>query len=283
MSGTRNRTIEIEGRGSFHVVVAGPAGDASGGGAATAATPALLLHGLGADATLWRHVLPALGRDRTVYAADLRGHGRTRSEGAAAADFSLAAHAADALALAEALAPGAAPLHLLGTSLGGVIAQIAAAEQPGRFASLVLACTWCAAPPGLDAAALADAIAAAPDIRVHFAAVVRAMLPDHHDDAVALLDAIATADRAALVQGARELFAYSGSHRLAAIAAPALVVSADRDDMFPHAAAQAIAAGLAQAQLGVLSGCGHAPYVDRPGLFAGVVGGFWNAQDAAQR
>ena len=271
------RTIELAGRGSFQIELAGQTAALAGAPAAHAA-PALLLHGLGADSTLWYRVLPLLARERTVYAVDLRGHGDTR---AAAGDRSLAAHATDVLALADTLAPGGGGLHLLGTSLGGVIAQIAAAAEPARFVSLVLACTWCAAPPGLDAAALADAIAAAPDIRVHFAGVVRAMLPDHPDDALLLLDAIAAADRTALVQGARELFAYDGRERLAAITAPALVISAERDEMFPHAAAQAIAAGLVDARLGVLAGCGHAPYIERPQLFAGVVGEFWRERDAA--
>lgn len=273
---TTSRDIEIPGRGSFHVEVAGPGG-APTPGADPAAAPVLLLHGLGADSTLWYRALPLLARERTVYAYDLRGHGETR---AGSADYSLAAHAADLLVLADAVAPGVRP-HVLGTSLGGVVAQIAAAAAPARFASLVLACTWAAAPEGLDADGLATAIEAAPDIRVHFAGVVRAMLPDHPDDALLLLDAIAAADRVALAQGARELFAYDGRARLAAITAPALVLCGANDEMFPFAAARAIADGLSGAQVGVLARSGHAPYLDCPGAFAAAVTGFWAERDSA--
>lgn len=273
---TTARDIELPGRGSFHVEVAGPVG-APAPDAAPTATPVLLLHGLGADSTLWYRALPLLARERTVYAYDLRGHGETHATGA---DCSLAAHAADLLALADAVAPAVRP-HVLGTSLGGVVAQIAAAAAPARFASLVLACTWAAAPPGLDAESLAAAIAAAPDIRVHFAGVVRAMLPDHPDDALLLLDAIAAVDRAALAQGARELFAYDGRARLAAITAPALVLCGANDEMFPFAASRVIADGLSDAQVGVLARSGHAPYLDHPGAFSTAVTGFWAERDAA--
>lgn len=219
-------------------------------------------------------MLPLLGRARTAYAYDLRGHGETRTPGG---DFSLAAHAADLLALADALAPGQR-LHVLGTSLGGVVVQLAAAAAPGRFASLVLACTWAAAPEGLDADGLAQAVEAAPDVGVHFAGVVRAMLPDHPDEAALLLAAIAAADRAALVQGVRELFSYDGRARLATIAAPALVLCGAHDDRFPYAAARVIADGLRDARVGVLARSGHAPYLDCPGAFVAAVTEFWKAQ-----
>lgn len=270
--------VEVAGRGAFHVVSAGPAESAAPG-----AAPGLLVHGLGGDAALWRHVLPLLAKDRPVFAYDLRGHGTTRA--GADGDFSLAAHTADLIALSEVLSPDERP-HVLGTSLGGVIAQVAATSTPATpgpspFASLVLACTWAAAPAGLDADALADAIATTPDIRAHFGGIVRAMLPDHPDDAFALVEAIAAADRAALAQGARELFSYSGLDRLGAIAVPTLALSGDRDETFPAEAAMAIAAGIAGARSGVVARAGHAPYIERPGLFAHIVGEFWREVDTA--
>jgi pimeloyl-ACP methyl ester carboxylesterase len=41
--------------------------------------PLVLLHGIGLDAATvsWRHALPALAGDRTVYAPDLPGHGES--------------------------------------------------------------------------------------------------------------------------------------------------------------------------------------------------------------
>ena len=234
---------------------------------------------MGADAGLWRHVLPALRAERPVLAYDLRGHGAAAGPGSG--PYRIADHAGDLLARLDETAPDGGPVHVLGTSLGGVIAQVAAAEAPQQFASLVLCATWGAAPPGLDAEGLAAAIAAAPDMRVHFAGLVRAMLPSHPDDAALLLDALAAADRDALVQGARELFAWDGTALLPGIRVPALCVAGDRDDVFTPAAAQALAAALPDARSGVLTGCGHAPYVERPAMFAHVVAEFWREHDPA--
>lgn len=47
--------------------------------AAGSGPPVVLLHGIGLDAAAvsWKHILPELARDRTVYALDLPGHGES--------------------------------------------------------------------------------------------------------------------------------------------------------------------------------------------------------------
>ena len=97
------------------------------------AEPLLLIHGLGDEADTWRHVfLPLAGR-RRVLALDLPGFGRSDKPRRA---YTLPFLRDTILRLMDALSlPRAA---LLGHSLGAVIAQSAALEQPDRVTSLTL-------------------------------------------------------------------------------------------------------------------------------------------------
>ena len=55
--------------------------------------------------------------------------------------YDLEVMAADALAVLD--AAGIGPAHVMGASMGGVLAQILAVRHPERVRSLILACTAC--------------------------------------------------------------------------------------------------------------------------------------------
>ncbi|MFB7949390.1 alpha/beta fold hydrolase [Kitasatospora phosalacinea] len=95
--------------------------------------PVLLLHGLAGHAGEWDALAAALAPGRRVVAFDQRGHGRStrRPE-----RVDRAAYVADVLAVADGL--GLERPLLLGQSLGGHTALLAAAAAPGRFGALVL-------------------------------------------------------------------------------------------------------------------------------------------------
>jgi sigma-B regulation protein RsbQ len=105
----------------------------SGNGAATM----VFIHGFGCDQTMWRFLAPAYqDRFRTI-TYDLTGCGQ--SELAAydtARHGSLHGHAADLLAILDAVAP--APVITVGHSVGAMIAMLAAIEAPRRFAAQVM-------------------------------------------------------------------------------------------------------------------------------------------------
>lgn len=106
---------------------AGPDGAVPG-----AAPPVVLLHALGERAADWARVRDALARDRRVYAPDLRGHGSSDR----AAQYSVELMRDDVLGFLDAL--GLDRVDLVGHSLGGVVAYLAAAQQPHRVGRLVL-------------------------------------------------------------------------------------------------------------------------------------------------
>jgi pimeloyl-ACP methyl ester carboxylesterase len=97
-----------------------------------AGTPVLLLHGLAGHSGEWDAVAEALGEYRVI-ALDQRGHGASERR---PADVSRAAYVADVTAVIDALG-----LHapvLVGQSLGGHTAMLAAAAHPGRVRALVM-------------------------------------------------------------------------------------------------------------------------------------------------
>ncbi|MGV9799178.1 alpha/beta fold hydrolase [Mycobacterium sp. NPDC003449] len=95
------------------------------------ALPYLLLHPLGGDRTFWQPVQAELAPGRAV-ALDLPGHGSAAPlrRGAGVAEF--------AAQVADQLAGGPAPVHVVGVSLGGIVAQRLAMDRPDLVASLFL-------------------------------------------------------------------------------------------------------------------------------------------------
>jgi len=98
--------------------------------------PLLLINGLGSDRSEWLFQLSAFGRLFRVVAFDNRGTGGSDTP---PGPYSTAQMADDAAALLTHLEIDRA--HVLGVSLGGMIAQEVALRHPGKVLRLVLACT----------------------------------------------------------------------------------------------------------------------------------------------
>lgn len=97
------------------------------------APPAVLLHGLNANARYWTGVASVLRGPRRVLAPDLRGHGGT---GPLPGGYGIEAFRVDLLAWLDQL--GLSRVDLIGHSMGGKIAADLAAAAPGRVRRLIL-------------------------------------------------------------------------------------------------------------------------------------------------
>lgn len=106
--------------------------------------PVLFIQGVGVTGEGWRLQVEALSRDHQTLLFDNRGIGRSRPW---SGPISIEAMAADAKALMD--AAGWESAHVIGHSMGGVIAQQLALDAPNRVRSLSLLCTF---PRGKDAA-----------------------------------------------------------------------------------------------------------------------------------
>lgn len=98
--------------------------------------PMVLIHALGLDHRLWDEQVDQLASAFDVIAYDVRGHGQTD---APAGPYRVADFADDLAGLLDSL--GIERAHLVGISMGGMIAQQFALSYPGRIRSLVLADT----------------------------------------------------------------------------------------------------------------------------------------------
>jgi len=102
--------------------------------AGEASETVVLLHGIGANSTGWRFVLPALARRARVIAWNAPGYWLSADF---AAETPMATDYARVLvALLDAL--GVARAHLVGSSFGSLVAMVAAAEHPERVGRLAL-------------------------------------------------------------------------------------------------------------------------------------------------
>lgn len=95
--------------------------------------PMLLVHGVGADGSSWDTIAAALADDFRPIRLDLRGHGRSGhiDGGCTLDDF-----VRDAVDVLD--ASGVERAHVVGFSLGGMIAQALALQHADRVDRLVL-------------------------------------------------------------------------------------------------------------------------------------------------
>ncbi len=101
-------------------------------------TPVLLIQGLGMNARGWALQRGAFGRHHRCIAIDNRGTGHSD---APPGPYDLVRMATDAVEVLD--DAGIERAHIVGASMGGVIAQILGVLHPERVESLVLACTAC--------------------------------------------------------------------------------------------------------------------------------------------
>jgi pimeloyl-ACP methyl ester carboxylesterase len=211
-----------------------------------AGEPLLLLHGLAGTGADWRHVfdLDALARTHRVILPDARGHGRSTNPTGA---FSFRRCAGDVLALLDVL--GIERTRAIGVSLGAKTLLHVATEQPARVSAMVVVS---AAPRFPEPTrALFRAAAAAQHTPEEWAAM-RAMHV-HGDDPIARLWQLPR-------EFAEDAIDMSFTpDRLAAIEARTLVVSGDRDPLYPVELAVDLFHGIPRSSLWVVPGGGHSP------------------------
>jgi pimeloyl-ACP methyl ester carboxylesterase len=102
-----------------------------------AGDPLLCIMGLGGDLAFWERQIPAFAARHRTLVFDNRGVGKSSKP---PGPYSVQLMADDAVAVLD--AAGVARAHVLGLSMGGMIAQSLALRHPGRVGALVLAATF---------------------------------------------------------------------------------------------------------------------------------------------
>jgi pimeloyl-ACP methyl ester carboxylesterase len=214
--------------------------------------PLVLLHGIGSGAGSWLRQLQGLSGGYTVLAWNAPGYGDSAhlpQEAPAAADY-----AARVWAWLDAL--GIERVHLVGHSLGALMAGAAARLAPARVARLTLlapAGGYGKAEPEVRAAKLRDRLANLEALGPAGMAEKRgaAMLsPQAAADEVAFIKGVmAQVDPAGYAQAARMLCNGDLAADLAALSCPVVVASGSLDGITPPTACRAVAAAARTALL----------------------------------
>lgn len=98
--------------------------------------PLVMVHGWMDVAASYQFVVDAFARDHYVIAPDWRGYGLTRMDGPPTDNYWLPDYLADLDFLLDHYSP-AAPVHLVGHSMGGNVAMLYAGSRPQRIRRLV--------------------------------------------------------------------------------------------------------------------------------------------------
>lgn len=236
-------------------------------------TPVVLLHPLGVDHHFWDPVRAALpGHLGPVLAPDLLGHGGAALPEPGAGIEAFADEVEEALA-------GHGPVHLVGVSLGGLVAQVLAARSPGLVERLVLADTVAVYPEPMRAmwrerarvvrdqgvAAVVEAMEA-----LWFSADFREGCADQVS---AVRDLLLATDPEGYARTCEALAVADTTTSVASISAQTLV-ACGRDDAPPfQASVPWLHEQLPDGRTAWLSG-GHATAYEHPREFAGMLAGF---------
>ncbi len=241
---------------------------------------ALFLSGIGQRAVDWNdRFLATMGERFRVVAPDNRGTGHSDApEG----EYTLDLLADDAVAVLDAL--DCARAHVIGHSMGGMIAQLVAARHPHRVERLVLVCTHAGGPtvvpPTPQAmAALIPARTLPPAEIVRYAMTTISSPGFAARDPAAIAQLVANAEATPTPQmtWVRQMQAILVSDRtglLPKITVPTLVIHGADDSLIPPANGRAIATLIPGAGYAEIVECGHMPMWERPLQLAQIVGDF---------
>lgn len=208
--------------------------------------PLLLLPGWAGLRGDWGPVLPELARTYSCIVVDQRGTGES---GRPAAFWSMETMASDARAVLDDL--GIERTHVLGNSLGGIVAQEVAHRYPDHVASLILLETS----PGIISRPPALLKLALKTVRNLFARAARRLGMNRLSQRLHLRRTVPVPP-----QRLHQLLAvatYAGFFELRNVKAPALIIHGTEDLLIPFTNAQLMERWIANATLTKLDGATH--------------------------
>lgn len=236
--------------------------------------PLVLVHGLGSSGRDWAPQVDRFAERHRVLRLDLRGHGRSeRGDGS----YSVAQFARDVAVFLRKRA--AAPAHVVGLSLGGMVALELAAGAPALVRRLVVVNSvadmrlrswhdvWVYASRRLAVQALGMRRVGRLLARTLF------VKPEQDDLRRMFVRRWAQNDKQAYLQAMDAIMRWSVADRLGRIPTPTLLVSSD-EDYTPVTAKRRMAARMPNAEVAVVGDARHALPVERPAAFNATVEAF---------
>jgi len=241
--------------------------------------PVLFIHGLGSSSRDWEMQVPRFSKQYQVITFDLRGHGQSEKP---RGPYTMSLFARDTAELVKSL--GVAPVHVVGISLGGMIAFQLAVDYPDLISSLVIVNSG----PEVVVRTMKDRW----NVFMRFATVRllgmrkmgevlgRRLFPKEAQAEIQKLfvERWAENDPRAYTDTLRAIVGWSVTDQIHKIDLPTLVVAAD-GDYTPVSAKEGFVLKMPRAKLVVIEDSRHATPVDSPEKFNETVISFLSASN----
>ena len=236
--------------------------------------PLLLIHGLGSSSRDWEKQVPVFAKKYQVITLDLRGHGQTDKP---SGPYSIGMFADDTVALIREL--DIAPPHLVGISMGGMVAFDLAVRFPELLRSLTIVNSY----PEMRVETLWEHLQVWR--RVLFLELLgmrgtgillgKHLFPkaEQHELRELFVSRWAENDKRTYRESLRAIFNWDVERHLGKINCPVLVVASDGDYM-PLDEKRAYTAKLPNAKLVVIKDARHAVTAEQPEQFNMILNEF---------
>ncbi|MDQ1300227.1 MAG: hypothetical protein QG637_144 [Chloroflexota bacterium] len=229
-------------------------------------TPLVLLHGLGSSADDWLLQLPAFAPHFRCVPLDLRGHGASDKP---VGRYSIALFAADVAQLLQQLE--LAPAHVLGLSLGGLVAQQLAMQHAAVVRSLTLINTfpglW---PPPRELLGVLlrrrATVLRSQDMTRAATCVADDLFPDFRLGFLRdwTIRRLAANDADAYRRATLAVLRFWPGRRLDLVRLPTLIIAGAEDRVVPRVYQERLRARLPHAEFVSVANSGHASNLDQP-------------------
>jgi len=247
--------------------------------------PVVQVHGYTGNLNNWAPLKPSLSAGYRTIALDLRGHGLS-SRPALPEDYRLEVMAADVAAVIEAL--GIEGCHLMGHSMGGMVAQELALSRPRLVRSLVLIATTGEAPVvarmeerrRLAVIAREQGLEAVFEAQLGFSSLPGRLEAEPHLVAQWRREFLMTSVDAFIYCGRAMLERRPRYQELAGLAVPALIACGESDSFFLEPSKR-LHQAMSASRLAIMAGCGHSPHIEEPDAFAALLLPFLAEAEAA--
>lgn len=231
--------------------------------------PLVMIHGAQGDQSMFSGLVPVFAHQFRVLTFDQRGSGLSEKPDM---EYSMAMLADDTAALMEHV--GCASAHVIGVSMGGMIAQEFALRHPRKVRSLVLGCTTPGGPKAvrLGGEALTNAYSTQPmsaeerGKALAEAAFTKGYIEQHPEIILAMIEARRQRplDPVALAHRMKAAYAHDAYDRLSHITCPTLVITGKDDVLISWENSRILAERIPSAKLILLEPAGHCFWMEQP-------------------
>jgi pimeloyl-ACP methyl ester carboxylesterase len=228
-----------------------------------------MIHGAQGDQSMFSSFAPAFAHQFRVLTFDQRGSGLSEKPDM---EYTMAMLADDTAALMEHV--GFASAHVIGVSMGGMIAQEFALRHPRKVRALILGCTTPGGPKAvrLGGEALTNAYSTKPmsaeerGKALAEAAFTKGYIEQHPEIIPAMIEARRQRplDPVALAHRMKAAYAHDTYDRLPQLACPTLVITGKDDVLISWENSRILAERIPSAKLVLLEPAGHCFWMEQP-------------------